>query len=301
MTDMKKLIMELSRQKTIDPFFDNLLDDAIQYGDFPSEENLKRVNQEIIDYTSSYSSCGINTVVIGMSGGIDSALTAAIFKRAGYRVVGVTLPIMQKVEETERGVAACKALGIEHYNVDLTELYYSTVDAISNPMPYGGNENVRKGNIRARLRMVTLYDLAYGLGGMVASTDNLSELSAGFWTLHGDVGDFSPIQSLWKSWEVPYLARLNGVPENIVKAVPTDGLDISNGDEEQLGCTYLEWDLTILNIGRDVTEENDKVHNVYRAVRERMGKTRFKRNNPHNVPHPLQDRYEMITQIDNTP
>jgi hypothetical protein len=102
---------------------------------------------------------------------------------------------------------------------------------------------VRKGNIRARLRMITLYNLAQLHGGFVASTDNLSELGAGFWTLHGDVGDYSPIQSLLKSWEVPYLAQLNGVPESTVRAKPTDGLGIDSGDEAQLGASYLEWDL----------------------------------------------------------
>lgn len=209
-----------------------------------------------------------------MSGGVDSALTAAIFKHAGYRVVGVTMPIHQDAAETARGVEACSALGIEHRHMDLSYLYDVTLEAEAKLDPELQSSEpdkavrVRRGNVRARLRMVTLYNLASKLGGMVASTDNLSELSAGFWTLHGDVGDFSPIQALLKSWEVPYLARLNGVPESTVQATPTDGLGIDAGDEAQLGCSYLEWDLMIFGLARDLPIPESE-HRVRDAVMSR--------------------------------
>jgi NAD+ synthetase len=145
--------------------------------------------------------------------------------------------------------------------------------------------------------MITLYNLASARGGMVASTDNLSELSAGFWTLHGDVGDFSPIQALLKSWEVPSLARLNGVPENTVRATPTDGLGIAAGDEAQLGCSYLEWDLMVYALanGHDIPAAEERVRS---AVITRMQATWFKRRNPLKVNHPLEDRYAMVDAID---
>jgi NAD+ synthetase len=96
--------------------------------------------------------------------------------------------------------------------------------------------------------MVTLYDQAHRWGGVVASTDNFSELGAGFWTLHGDVGDLAPVQALLKSWEVPWMAREYGVPERTWRALPTDGLGIGAGDEAQIGATYLEWDIVVFAV-----------------------------------------------------
>ena len=242
-------------------------------------------------------------VLLGMSGGVDSALAAAIFAKAGFRVIGVTMPIQQEPIETTRGIETCRALGIERSHIDLSDLYAQTVEALSlldNDLADTGNRRdvkIRRGNLRARLRMITLYNLASATGGLVASTDNLSELAAGFWTLHGDVGDFSPIQALTKSWEVPALAQLNGVPDSTVRAFPTDGLGIDAGDEAQLGCSYLEWDLMVYALanGLDIPSSEERVQS---AVMRRMQATWFKRRNPILVPHPLGTRFAMIDAID---
>ena len=185
--------------------------------------------QHLVNYANKYK---ISNVCVGISGGIDSALTASLFRDAGYHVIGVTMPINQIEDETDRGIETCHALGIDHRHIDLTEAYEQVLtqqfklDAGLISSDY--SSKIRKGNIRARLRMITLYNLAGASQGFVASTDNFSELAAGFWTLHGDVGDVSPIQSLSKSWEVPALAELQGVPDSVVFAVPTDGLGISS-------------------------------------------------------------------------
>jgi nicotinamide-nucleotide amidase len=300
-------VLELSRQHQIgslSPFLSDVLDQAIASEHFPGQLQLIEVNEFIIGRTRLYrEQSGRQSVVLGMSGGVDSALTAAIFAKAGYHVVGVTMPIEQDPVETERGVEACRALGIEHRHIDLSPLYKATVEAqllldSALTRPRGDRTvRVRLGNIRARLRMVTLYNLASARGGMVASTDNLSELGAGFWTLHGDVGDFSPIQALLKSWEVPSLAQLNGVPESTVRATPTDGLGIAAGDEAQLGCSYLEWDLLVYALGNGLDIPAGEAR-VRAAVMSRMKATWFKRRNPLRVPHPLEDRYAMIDGID---
>lgn len=327
----RELILDLSRQNQIgelSPYFSKLLDRAIEDKYYPDEAKLAEINSEIISITRQYrEQTGVSTVVIGMSGGVDSALTAALFKAAEYRVIGVTMPIHQDQSETDRGFEACEALGIEHKHIDLSPLYDATVGA-QFELDGGIREDskpsrIRKGNIRARLRMITLYNLASMEGGMVASTDNLSELGAGFWTLHGDVGDFSPIQSLLKSWEVPYLARLNGVPEATVRAHPTDGLGVDTGDEAQLGCSYLEWDLMTYALATGfvndraqiaVSTEGDleitgavqvgdteqRIADVHKAVTSRMGATWYKRMNPLNVAHPFEDRYGLIESIDRT-
>ena len=230
-------------QPVLSDWFNNQLNTLITFQSFEGNaDKLKdKIVNDLVDYRNTYN---INNIVLGMSGGIDSALTAALFKEAGWEVTGMTLPIHQNQEETDRGVEACKALGINHIQVDLSEAYDAyRILALKEADPdisvdvdqEDKSAKVRAGNIRARLRMITLYNMANKLGGIVGSTDNFSELSAGFWTLHGDVGDVAPIQSLTKSWEVPLLAEALGVPNSIVEATPTDGLGVDAGDEAQFG------------------------------------------------------------------
>ena len=159
--------------------------------------------------------------------------------------------------------------------------------------------------------MMTLYNLAHKLGGCVASTDNFSELAAGFWTLHGDVGDIAPIQSLSKSWEVPMIARLMGVPETTVKALPTDGLGISNSDADQLGMQYLEFDIFLfefMSLPRLTPKaveayinkiKDTDVKNKAQLAYDRIRNTAYKRNNPLNLSHPVfKDRFEKLEKLD---
>ena len=251
-----------------------------------------------------------------MSGGIDSAVTGALFKEAGWNVTGVTMPIHQVVAETDRGREACERLGFNHIHADLTEGYelfrYNSLgllDQLAKEAPQGvdlsshdKDTRVRLGNVRARMRMITLYNLASLNKGIVGSTDNFSELAAGFWTLHGDVGDVAPIQSLTKSWEVPALAELLEVPDSIVSAKPTDGLGVANGDEDQFGFSYLEFDIAMFSLFRDneLEPENEKDKAIVESVKQRLTSTIYKRFNPLNLPHPLdEDRYSHLEKLDN--
>ena len=327
-------VLEISRQNQQDelsPWLNGVLDAFILDGTFLEEHEISYLGNVIVEKLRNYKDqTGVGTALIGMSGGVDSALTGALLKRAGWKVIGVTMPIKQNPDETDRGIEACKALGFEHINIDLTSLYYSTTQELSDIDDEINANNqekavlIRRGNIKARLRMITLYNLAAKYGGLVASTDNYSELAVGFWTLHGDVGDLSPIQALTKSWEVPILAKLVGVPESIWKAKPTDGLGVDDGDEAQFGFSYLELDLMLLSLGNvhmngliddslqakvgftsaHVLEvlgigDDEKAVMVFNTLLDRMGSTWFKRMNPVNIEHPLEPgRYAALDAID---
>ena len=240
MIDRNKLL-QLNREPLLSPWFRKQLNTLMEDGVY--HDNIEGLHDSIVRSLGKYRvDHGIDDVVIGMSGGIDSAVTGALFKNAGWNVTGVTLPILQDEQETIRGEEAIQALQFNYESVDLTESYehFRNIGAgqldtdIRRPTLSISEKSthVRLGNLRARLRMATLYNLAGKLKGCVGSTDNFSELAAGFWTLHGDVGDIAPIQSLTKSWEVPALAEFMGVPQSIISAVPTDGLGIANGDED---------------------------------------------------------------------
>ena len=316
-------ILELSRQRPrgpLSPWFEARLREQVGSGLFLPPSELQAVGKRLVQQLSEYrEQAGVSTAVLGMSGGVDSAVTAALLKEAGWRVVGYTLPIQQDPVETERGVEACHALGIEHLQLDLSKQYRCMVaglGSLDEELRSGDTDalRTRRGNMRARLRMITLYDQAHRWGGLVASTDNFSELGAGFWTLHGDVGDLAPVQSLLKSWEIPWIARAYGVPESTWRAKPADGLGIGEGDEVQIGATYLEWDITVFAV-LDALQRNPSLTaeslqdalcagddpvalRAIAAVLRRLRTTWFKRMNPIALDHPQTDRLGILDMID---
>lgn len=312
---IKQEILRYSRQETISPltpWFDGKLEELIDSNIYVYQNELEDIGAKLLDglkeYKNKYS---ISTVAVGMSGGVDSALTAALFKHAGWHVIGVTMPIHQNPEETDRGFETCRALDLEHKHIELTKLYDEVLKSFKSHDKNIDKDALRKGNLRVRLRMMTLYNEASANKGLVGSTDNFSELAAGFWTLHGDVGDLAPIQSLNKSWEVPKLAEIYGVPSSTVFATPTDGLGISKGDEDQFGFSYLEFDIILMHLcnllssgkylkqSLELLAVDQQNKPTVDKILKRISGSSFKRQNPYNLEHPHQKfRYPGLKELD---
>ena len=204
--------------------------------------------QFIIDWLSSYSEKSkSNGFVVGISGGIDSALTSILCAETGKKVILINMPIRQTEAEYSRAQMHIEDLLKRYKNVSSYEISLSDVFAsFEKLMPFNIDENMlAMANSRSRLRMTTLYALAQANGCLVAGTGNkVEDFGVGFFTKYGDGGvDLSPIADLYKT-EVFEMARKLGVIEEILTAKPTDGLWADGrSDEDQIGATYpeLEW------------------------------------------------------------
>ena len=170
----------------------------------PFELMVRNIRHELKKYIEEN---GIKSLVIGISGGIDSALCAALAQPVcddlGIPLIGRSIPITSNTsDERDRAELVGKAFC---HNFDESYQIEGAFGATWSAIKQEGwnfkdpNEKIRMGNVKARLRMIALYDLAQLYKGMVLSTDNYTELLLGFWTLHGDVGDYGMLQNLWKT------------------------------------------------------------------------------------------------------
>ncbi|MEI6378815.1 MAG: NAD(+) synthase [Candidatus Falkowbacteria bacterium] len=230
----------------------------------------KLTQQQLADvakYASSnlYAYCvknNIHHLVVGSSGGLDSAVTLKLAQLAcnlaekdGYELksIGMVLPCFSSRRSIDLGRLAIRSAGAEVIEINLDKAFSALMNnAVEEGIGWQLDDIepdvtaadwrqrriIAQGNIKARLRMIHVYQVAGLLKGIVLSTDNLSELWMGFWTLHGDVGDYGMIQNLLKGLELYDLARYLGVPKEIIAAKPDDGLGIGKGDEDQLHAPY---------------------------------------------------------------
>ncbi len=194
-----------------------------------------------------------NGFVVGVSGGIDSAVTSTLCSKTGLRVLCLEMPIHQDPSHVSRAKKHIDNLqqqfaNVSSLRVDLTETFDTFTSAIPQT-PDTDQKALSLANTRARFRMSTLYYFAALHGYLVAGTGNkVEDFGVGFYTKYGDGGvDLSPIADLMKS-EVYALGRELNIIEEILNAAPTDGLfGDSRSDEDQLGATYdeLEWAMNI--------------------------------------------------------
>ena len=250
-----------------------------------SELNYEHVFNVLVDKTAEYvTENNLKAMVLGISGGIDSTVVAAIChevsKKTDIPLIGRSLPIKNKEDEFSVSELVGEAFCDEFKVFNLSNSYKASLfdlcaDAglikdckgydwywVSDLEELTGRTPIANGNLQARCRMKHLYDIASIRKGLVMSTDNQTEYQLGFWTIHGDVGDFDPIQDLWKT-EVYGLANYlrdrykskalealhNDYKETCdkyramsyavyssCKLIPTDGLGISNSDLDQIGA-----------------------------------------------------------------
>ena len=215
--------------------------------------------------------------VIGISGGIDSALTSTLCAKTGLPLLCIEMPIHQDERQVSRAKEHINQLkerfpNVSSLEVNLTETFEQLKKAVP-PVEHSEQLNLSLANTRARLRMSTLYYFAGLHRFLVAGTGNkVEDFGVGFYTKYGDGGvDLSPIADLMKS-EVFALAAIVGIPESIQNAAPTDGLwGDDRTDEDQIGATYdqLEWAMKqdeLGNIDNDFTPEQERVFTLYKKL-----------------------------------
>ena len=259
--------------------------------------NAEKVNDQIVNWLKDYATnAKVNGFVIGISGGVDSAVTSTLCAQTGLKILCVEMPIHQAPSHVSRANEHIDQLKQRFPNVsavrtDLTPVF----ETFKTQVPSDDNEarlNLSLANTRARLRMTTLYYLAGIHGLLVAGTGNkVEDFGVGFFTKYGDGGvDLSPIADLMKS-DVYELGRFLKIPESILAAKPTDGLfGDDRSDEDQIGASYdeLEWAMLQNEAGQTAESLSGREKNVL-EIFSRLNKINQHKMKP--IPVCLVNRY----------
>lgn len=248
--------------------------------------NLQNEKEKVITFIRSYcQDSGFSKGIIGLSGGVDSSLVAylAVEALGKENVIGVMMPYKTSRDDSlEDGKLVAETLGIKYYVRDITPMvdaYFDTYEPDA--------DRLRRGNMKARMRMCTIYDLAAKEHALVLGTGNKTELLLGYVTQFGDAAcALEPLGCLYKT-EVWKLAEMVGAPQKIVEKIPTADLWEGQTDEGELGVSYQHADEILYNIteknisiGQLVKmgfDKNDVIHII-----DIMNRNRFKQTVPPN-------------------
>lgn len=247
----------------------------------------EKVIDHIVNWLKTYAqNARMNGFVIGVSGGIDSAVTSTLCAKTGLPLLCLEMPIHQSQNQVSRALNHINWLQDQYpevsmQNVNLTPVFDNLVAAF----PKVENEEERfmaLANTRARLRMTSLYYFAALKGYLVAGTGNkVEDFGVGFFTKYGDGGvDLSPIADLLKT-EVYEIAKHLNIIETIQSAAPTDGLWGDNRtDEDQIGATYpeLEWAMKMLESGKKTEDFSRREKEVFSIFLKLNGANKHKMN-----------------------
>jgi len=204
-------------------------------------ESIENKIEKVVEWLQELvKGTGTNGILVGLSGGIDSSVVAFLIKKAfPNESLGVVLPCKSNDKDRADALAVAEASGLEYVEVELTEAHDIILDRIDKQLgDKKGNHRLTDANLRARLRMTTLYGIANGLGYLVSGTDNAAELLTGYFTKYGDGGvDMLPLAHLTKR-EVFEWAKVLGVPQSVIERAPSAGLWEGQTDESEMGTTY---------------------------------------------------------------
>ena len=217
-------------------------------------ESYEDLTYKIVNWIKDYYwDNDLGGLVVGVSGGIDSAVVSTLCAKTGLPTYILTMPLDSNKQNTELSEAHADFLkskypNVVHYDIDLSEPYHKLISTIGLKTAPSGftinktliNDNLTNANTKSRMRMVTLYQIAGVVKGIVVGTGNkVEDYGVGFYTKYGDGGvDIAPIADLYKT-EVWLLGEYLEVDERICQAPPTDGLwEDSRSDEDQIGATY---------------------------------------------------------------
>ncbi|MCL6268082.1 NAD(+) synthase [Flagellimonas myxillae] len=251
----------------------------------------EKVIEHIVDWLKDYATkANCKGFVIGVSGGIDSAVTSTLCAKTGLDLLCLEMPIHQGKNQVTRADRHIAWL-MEHFpnvnrqEVNLTPVFDSLVDALPG-VEKEEDRFMSLANTRARLRMTTLYYFAALKGYLVAGTGNkVEDFGIGFYTKYGDGGvDLSPIADLLKT-EVYEIGGALGVNQDIMEAAPTDGLwGDHRTDEDQIGASYpeLEWAMQMNEEGKTIDDFSDRQKEVFVIFKK------FNTSNKHKmIPIPI--------------
>ena len=258
----------------------------------------EKVVDHIVNWLRDYATnAGVDGFVIGVSGGIDSAVTSALCAKTGFPLLCLEMPIHQAESQVSRALNHVDWLKNNFSKVSMTKINLTPVfDSLVESFPVVEDEEERfmsLANTRARLRMTSLYYFAALNNYLVAGTGNkVEDFGVGFYTKYGDGGvDLSPIADLLKT-EVYEVANYLGINKEIIDAAPTDGLwGDDRTDEDQIGASYpeLEWAMAMDEKGKTVDDFSGREKDVFDIYK------RFNTANKHkmipipicNIPHKL--------------
>ena len=233
-----------------------------------SNDKMQEVAKDIVGWIKNYAeSCNKSSLVIGISGGVDSSVVSTLCANTGLDVVVVSMPIHQlEGQDVLSKLHANKLLekydNVAFRDLDLSKVFDSFVECLKD----GEKSQLSLANTRSRIRMTALYQIASTCNGLVVGTGNkVEDFGIGFYTKYGDGGvDISPIANLYKT-EVWDLAKYLDVSKEIIDAPPTDGLwDDGRTDEDQIGASYQELEHVMkYGLSSEPTDRQREVFKIY--------------------------------------
>lgn len=231
-------------------------------------DNIDKVCSDLINWLKEkVNEAGCKGLVLGVSGGIDSAVVAALAKRAfPNNSLGIIMPCHSNPQDEEHARLLANTLDLDISKVDLTD----TFNIMTREIKDKNTNKLATSNIKPRLRMTTLYYFAQLNNYLVAGPSNKSEFITGYFTKHGDSGvDIFPIADFVKE-EIFKLARYLGVNEEIINKPPSAGLWENQTDEDEMGFSYKELD-TYIKTGtgdKNIVEKIDRMYKVSQHKRK---------------------------------